>query len=92
MTLRLDNIAPLSKEKRALVSSFGTLTDAPAFVVGPPRLSADEKAAIYPRAERIAQARAMINAGEKSDAKIAMACGLSKKQVEGVRAQNFRFK
>ena len=92
MTLRLDNIAPLSKEKRSLVSALGVLTDAPAFVVGPPKLSADEKAVIYPRAERITQARAMIDAGEKSDAKIAMACGLSKVQVIGVRAQNFRFK
>lgn len=85
MAIRFDNIAPLSKEKRDLVSAFGVVTDAPAFIANaPPRPKREPDR--FPRAERIAEARDMIERGATNEEVVAK-CGLSLPQVAGVRAR-----
>lgn len=83
--LKLDNIAPLPVEKREWLRAFGEPTDAPAFIANaPPRPPREPDR--FPRAERIAEARAMIQDGADNVAVMAK-CGLSLAQVAGVRAR-----
>lgn len=84
--LKLDNIAPLPAEKREWLRAFGTPTDAPAFIANVAPRAAKREPERFPRAERITEARKLIEAGATNEAVVAK-CGLSLPQVAGIRAR-----
>ena len=84
MTLRLDNLAPVSPDKLDLLRAFGEPTLAPAFIarVAPKPKRDPER---FPRADRIAEARAMIRNGS-SNAEVIKQTGLTTPQVASLRS------
>lgn len=85
MTLRLDNIAPVSDDKRSLLTSFGIVTNAPAFIVRPAPLTDDKRAEIYPSLDRLSTARTMLRNGA-TNADVIAKTGLALPQVASLRS------
>ncbi len=84
MTLRLDNIAAVSPDKLDLLRAFGEPTSAPAFIARvAPKPKRDPEQ--FPRADRIAEARAMLRNGATNEEVIAK-IGLSLPQVASLRS------